>query len=125
VRYLVKAILKKDKLHPLKKAIAEHTLGAGSVAGSEYIRDMKHARLLDDGCIEWIEVCFCNPPLAEERPYWEEYFELKEISDATDRQGCRHENGQELWSCVNCNCTKKQEKELMKIGRSFFESHLL
>jgi hypothetical protein len=120
MRYFVKAILKKDKHSQLKKAIDKGELGAGSVAGGEYIRDMKHARLLDDGSAEWIEVCFCDPPLDEERPYWEEYFELVEIKDATDRKVCKHETGEQPWSCVNCNCTKKPEKELMKAGKSFY-----
>jgi hypothetical protein len=122
MRYFVKAILRKDKRYQLKKAIDDGKLGAGSIAGGEYIRDMKHARLLHDGSAEWIEVCFCNPPLDEERPYWEEYFELREITDATDRKICKHETGELPWSCVNCNCTKKQEKELMKFGKSFYES---
>jgi len=122
MRYFVRAILKKDKQHQLKKAIDEGTLGRGSIAGGEYIRDMKHARLLDDGCAEWIEVCFCDTPLDEEKPYWEEYFELSEITDATDRKICKHETGELPWSCVSCNCTKKQEKELIKIGQSFYDS---
>ena len=122
MRYFVKAILKKDKHRQLKKAIDKGELGAGSIAGGEYIRDMKHARLLDDGSAEWIEICFCDPPLDEERPYWEEYFELTEITDATDRKLCKHETGEQPWSCVSCNCTKKQEKELMEAGKSFYES---
>jgi hypothetical protein len=32
--------------------------------------------------VTWVEVCFCREPLAEERPYWEEYFELLSRSDA-------------------------------------------
>jgi hypothetical protein len=124
MRYVVKAVLKKNKHHQLKKAIDSGRLGKGSIAGGEYIRDMKFARLSDDGTTEWIEVCFCDPPLDEERSYWEEYFELKEIADATDRKNCKHETGESLWSCVNCNCTKKQEAELMKKGRSFYESLL-
>jgi len=122
MRYFVRAILKKEKHLELKKAIDEGKLGTGSVAGGEYIRDMKHARLLNDGTVEWIEVCFCNPPLDEERPYWEEYFTLKEITDATGRKNCNHETGKLLWSCVSCNCTKKQENELMKKGKSFYRS---
>jgi hypothetical protein len=122
MRYVVKAFLKKDKQLQLKRAIDEGKLGAGSVAGGEYIRDMKHARLLDDGSAEWIEVCFCDPPLDEERPYWEEYFDLNDIEDATDRKICKHETGELPWSCVDCACTKKQEKELMRVGSSFYES---
>lgn len=106
----------------LKNAIDHAKLGIGSIAGTEYIRDMKHARLMDDGHVEWIEICFCNPPLDEERPYWEEYFELKEITDATDRQLCKHETGEEAWSCINCNCTSKLEKQLAKAGASFYQS---
>jgi hypothetical protein len=41
------------------------TLGCGSVAGDEYLRDMKAARLCDDGTARWIEICFCPTPLLE------------------------------------------------------------
>src|SRR5437867_10990796 len=97
MRYFVKAILKKEKQLQLKKSIDDGKLGSGSVAGGEYIRDMKHARLLEDGSVEWIEVCFCHPPLDEEKPYWEEYFELHEIVEATDRKNCGHETGELRW----------------------------
>ena len=122
MRYFVKAILKKGKQLQVKKSIDDGKLGSGSVAGGEYIRDMKHARLLEDGSVEWIEVCFCYPPLDEEKPYWEEYFELHEIVEATDRKNCGHETGELPWSCVGCDCTKEQESELMKKGKSFYES---
>ncbi len=121
MRYFVKAIINKDKQYQLKKTIDNGTLGAGSMAGGEYIRDMKHARLMDDGSAAWIEVCFCDPPLAEERPYWGKYFELKEITDAANRNTCKHETGESPWNCINCNCTQKKENELAKMGKSFYE----
>lgn len=96
-------------------------LGKGSVAGTEYIRNIKAARLLEDGIATWIEVCFCNPPLAEERPYWEEYFELLEITDAADRKSCKHETGEKAWSCVNCNCTDKRQSEMENLGDPFYD----
>ncbi len=122
MRYLVKAKLKEGKLQQLKEAIDNNTLGKGSVAGGEYIRDMKHARLLKDKTATWIEVCFCDPPLAEERPYWEEYFHLLKITDATNRKNCKHETGAKPWSCVNCKCTAHQEKEMKNFGVPFYES---
>jgi hypothetical protein len=122
MRYLVKAKVKEEKRRELKQAIDNATLGKGSVAGSEYIRDMKNARLLEDGTAAWVEVCFCNPPLAEERPYWEEYFQLLNTTDAANRKNCKHETGVKLWSCVNCNCTAKQEKEMENLGDSFYKS---
>jgi hypothetical protein len=122
MRYIVKAKLKKDKQQQLRQAIDNSTLGKGSIAGGEYIRDMKHARLLEDETATWIEVCFCNPPLAEERPYWEEYFHLLKITDAVDRKNCKHETGAKPWSCVNCSCAIQQEKEMENLGNSFYKS---
>jgi hypothetical protein len=122
MRYLIKAKLKEEKQQQLKQAIDNTTLGKGSIAGGEYIRNMKSARLLEDGTTTWIEVCFCDPPLAEERPYWGEYFYLLKITDATDRKNCKHETGKKFWSCVNCNCTAKQEKEMENWGDSFYKS---
>jgi hypothetical protein len=37
----------------------------------------------DDGTARWVEVCFCAVALDEERPYWEQYFELVRVQDAT------------------------------------------
>ena len=75
------------------------TLGSGSVAGDEYLRNMTDARVRADGSARWVEVCFCDTPLEEERPYWEEYFELLKVQDAHSRKNCRHENGTEPWAC--------------------------
>ena len=69
MRYLVKAAVKSGKGQPLLKAIAEGTLGRGSIAGDEYVHDMKTARLNAKGDALWVETCFCDPPLEEERPY--------------------------------------------------------
>lgn len=120
MRYLVKAKLKENKISKLREAIKNGTLGKGSVAGDEYIIDMKHARVQHDNSICWIETCFCYTPLAEEKPYWEEYFHLIEITDAADRKTCKHETGEKPWSCVNCTCTSQKMKELKKSGERFF-----
>jgi len=89
------------------------------VAGGEYLRDMKNARVLDDGTARWVEICFCSTPLEEERPYWEEYFELTRIQDAHDRRQCRDKNGSEPWACMECDCTARLEQELAATGQSF------
>jgi hypothetical protein len=75
MRYLVKARVRTEQADALAKAIANRTLGSGSIAGDEYLYDMDTARVHAKGQALWVETCFCDPPLAEERPYWEEYFE--------------------------------------------------
>jgi hypothetical protein len=119
LRYLVKARVKPDRARQLLKAIENATLGKGSVAGGEYLRDMKNARVLDDGTARWVEICFCSTPLQEERPYWEEYFELTRVQDAHDRRQCRDKNGSEPWACIECDCTEKLEQKLAATGQSF------
>ena len=119
MRYLVKARVKLGQENPLLEAIDRDTLGKGSIAGDEYQHDMKTARVGADGVASWVETCFCNPPLAEERPYWEKYFDLLEVKDAHSRRNCRHENGTEPWACSNCDCTAKLEKKLAAQGESF------
>ena len=59
--------------------------------------------------------------LAEERPYWEEYFDLLSVKDAHARRNCRHENGTEPWACCDCDCTKRLEEKLARSGKSFLE----
>jgi hypothetical protein len=119
VRYLVKAKLKSGKSKSLLQSINDGTLGKGSIAGDEYIYNMNEARLNGDGAATWVETCFCDPPLAEERPYWEEYFELITVKDAHSRRNCRHENGTEAWACCDCDCTKKLEERLRGQGEPF------
>jgi hypothetical protein len=121
MRYLVAARVKPEKNSALVRAIDEGTLGKGSVAGDEYLDDMEHARLDDDGTVRWVEVCFCPTPLAEERPYWEEYFELLSVKDAHSRKNCRDFNGEEAWACCNCDCTKRLEERLAQRGSPFLK----
>ena len=119
MRYLVKGRVKPGKTSALLGAIESRTLGRGSIAGDEYVYDMEQARVNDQGVATWVETCFCDPPLAEERPYWEEYFELLSVKDAHSRRTCRHEIGTDPWACCDCDCTKKLEERLATQGNSF------
>jgi hypothetical protein len=121
MRYLVAARLRPGQQAALLKAIENRTLGAGSVAGDEYLRNMESARFYDDGTARWIEVCFCAEPLAEERSYWEEFFDLVQIKDAHARSRCRDENGTEPWACCDCDCTERLEARLGARGRRFLD----
>lgn len=122
VRYLVKAKIKAGKTRPLLNAVDSETLGQGSIAGDEYVYNMTEARVNEEGVATWVETCFCDPPLAEERPYWEEYFELLNVKDAHSRRNCRHENGTEPWACCDCDCTQKLEERLRSSGKSFLQN---
>jgi hypothetical protein len=119
MRYLVKARVKAGQTEALSRAIADGTLGRGSIAGDEYLCNMETARVDAKGEARWVETCFCDPPLAEERPYWEEYFDLLSVKDAHARRNCRHENGTEPWACCDCDCTKRLEEKLARTGKSF------
>jgi hypothetical protein len=122
MRYLVKARVKPGQEKPLLQAVADGSLGRGSIAGDEYIYDLQRARVGEDGVAHWVETCFCATPLAEERPYWEKYFESLSVKDAHNRKHCRHENGAEPWACCNCDCTKRLEGKLQRQGRAFLET---
>lgn len=122
MRYLVRARVKPDREPDLLKAIQEETLGQGSVAEGEYLRNMQDARLCPDQTTRWVEVCYCPTPLQEERPYWEEYFDLVRVQDAHDRRNCRDENGTEPWACNGCDCTARLEEKLRATGSSFLAS---
>ena len=122
MRYLVRARLKPGREHALLKAIQDENLGRGSVAEGEYLRNMEDARLCADETTRWVEVCYCPTPLQEERPYWEEYFELTRVQDAHDRRKCRDQNGSEPWACGDCDCTQRLEMKLKQKGKSFLDS---
>jgi hypothetical protein len=119
MRYLVTARVKPGRRDALDRAIADEMLGAGSVAGDEYLHNMAEARELPDGRVKWVETCFCATPLDEERPYWEAYFDLLSVKDAHARSRCRHETGEEYWACSGCDCTKRLEQALGKSGKPF------
>ena len=118
MRYLVRARVKRGCKEPLLEAIERGTLGQGSVAEGEYLRNMAEARQLA-GEVRWVEVCYCPTPLQEERPYWEEYFELVKVQDAHDRRKCRDFNNSEPWACSNCDCTVRLEAKLKTLGSPF------
>ena len=119
MRYLGSAKVKHGGQARLARAIDRGTLGRGSVAGGEYLRNMNQARQLADGRIQWVEVCYCPTPLAEERPYWEEYFDLVRVQDAHARSRCHDLNGTDPWACSTCDCTERLEARLATKGQSF------
>lgn len=121
MRYLVRARVKPGREADLLGAVEQQTLGQGSVAEGEYLRNMQEARMCPDETARWVEVCYCPTPLEEERPYWEEYFDLTRVQDAHDRRKCRDENGTELWACGDCDCTARLEEKLKNSGMGLLE----
>jgi hypothetical protein len=119
MRYLVTARVKVGKEVALDRSIENGTLGRGSIAGDEYLRNMAEARQFESGDVQWVEVCYCSTPLQEERPYWEKYFDLLKVQDAHARSRCRDLNGDESWACDNCDCTARREARLQAKGRPF------
>ena len=122
MRYLVRARVKAGCQRALVEAIERGTLGAGSIAGDEYLRNMNEARVCADETVRWVEVCYCPTPLQEEKPYWEQYFELTRVQDAHDRRKCRDENGSEPWACGDCDCTARLEQKLKASGVPFLDA---
>jgi len=119
MRYLVRARVKPGRERDLLAAVEKQTLGQSSIAEGEYLRDMQEARVFPDQTTRWVETCYCPTPLQEERPYWEEYFDLTRVQDAHDRRKCRDENGTEPWACDRCDCTTRLKEKLERSGRSF------
>jgi hypothetical protein len=119
MRYLVTAQIRQGRRRALRDSIEGRTLGRGSIAGDEYLRDMADARELPDGRVKGVETCFCPTPLQEERPYWEEFFDLVTVKDAHARSRCRDENGTEPWACCHCDCTARLESWLAGKGQPF------
>lgn len=119
MRYLVTARVKAGQAAALAEAIEDGTLGQGSVAGDEYFRNMAAARKHEDGRVQWVEVCYCPTPLAEEREYWETYFHLEKVQDAHARSRCRDLNGTEPWACSDCDCSARLEARLATKGQPF------
>jgi hypothetical protein len=119
MRYLVTARPKDGKEKALNGAITSGSLGHGSIAGDEYLRNMAAARQLDDGRVQWVEVCYCPVPLLEEREYWEEFFHVDKVQDAHARTRCRDASGEEAWACGECDCSARLEARLETRGKKF------
>jgi hypothetical protein len=122
MRYLVRARVKPGCEKTLLEAVERGTLGQGSVAEGEYVRNMREARELPGKEVRWVEICYCPTPLQEERPYWEEFFYVVRVQDAHDRGKCRDFNGTEPWACDQCDCTARLEKKLSNVGKSFLNN---
>jgi hypothetical protein len=122
MRYLVTARVKPGREAALAQAIEDGTLGAGSIAGGEYLRNMECARRLREDSVKWVEVCYCATPLAEDRPYWEKYFDVVKVQDAHARTRCRDLNGSEPWACSDCDCTGRLEARLETWGELFLDT---
>jgi hypothetical protein len=120
MRYLVRAKVKPGRQRSLLEAIRRRTLGRGSVAEGEYLKNMADARVGKDGVVKWVEVCFCATPLDEERPYWEHYFELTRVQDAHGKP-CRDRDGSEPWACASCDCTERLEHKLATKGEALVD----
>ena len=54
MRYLVRAGVKPGCERQLLAALEYGSLGAGSVAGDEYLHNMQQARLAADGSARWV-----------------------------------------------------------------------
>jgi hypothetical protein len=122
MRYLVTARVRPRRQRALAQAIEARTLGAGSIAGDEYLRNMESARLMRDGSVKWVEVCYCATPLQEERPHWEEYFGVVKVQDAHARERCKDLAGTDPWACSDCDCSRKLEARLATRGPRFLDN---
>jgi hypothetical protein len=121
MRYLVKARVKSGCEQRLLEAIETGSLG-NDYAG--YLRSMQQARVGQDGIVHWVEACYCDIPLQNERSFWDQYFELISVKDALDRNNCRDVTGTTADStpCSKCDCTKRLEQRLLKRGESLLAS---
>ena len=122
MRYLVKARVKPGREKALLRAIADGSLGRGSIAGDEYLEDMRTARASEDGTAQWVEVCFCVEPLEEERPYWEEYFELLAIKDAHARRNCHMKTELKRGRVVTATARTASKKNCVRSGNRFMRN---
>lgn len=53
MKYLIKAKVKESSRPELLRVIADVTLGAGSVAFGEYVKNMQQARVLEEKKLSW------------------------------------------------------------------------
>ena len=122
MRYLVTARVKPGREQALARPSRMARWAPDPSPAASTCATWNRARLLRDGSVKWVEVCYCNTPLEEERPYWEEYFDLMKVQDAHARTRCKDLNGEEAWACWDCDCTDKLEARLATWGPLFLHT---
>ena len=122
MRYLVTARLRPGKASALAAAISDGTLGDGSVAGDEYVRNMEAARLREDGRVQWVEVCYCPTPLARRAAsIGRRIFISTKCRTRTREPAAATDTGEEPWACGDCDCTERLETRLNAMGCRFLD----
>lgn len=71
--YLVRA-KPKDNLSELSEKLADNSINKIYPYGSEMQDCLSKARIDDEGYAIWEELCYCNPPLKQERSILTQYF---------------------------------------------------
>ena len=98
MRYLVTAHVKPGRRDALRRAIDDGSLGAGSVAGDEYLHDMDHAReYRADASSGWR---FLRDTDSRKRALLEHSSSSKASRTPNARTTCRDENGAEPWAAA-------------------------
>ena len=119
MRYLVTARVKDGQRDALRRAIEDGSLGDGSVAGDEYLRDMAHARELADGRVKWVETCFCATPLQEERPVLGRVLPLRQHQGRARAQQVPRRERHRAVGVLQLRLHERLEGWLQKQGKTF------
>ena len=122
MRYLITAKVKPDQAAALRDAIAGETLGQGSIAEGEYLRNMSLARQRADGRVQWVEVCFCGSLSRRSGPTGRSTSTCPACRTPTRASKCRDLYGNEPWACGDCDCTARLEQRMEEWGRPFLEA---
>ena len=65
--YFVTAQLRVETAADLRRALRDDTIRTQQPDGREIVDAMARAVVTADGTVEWIELCYCETPLAHER----------------------------------------------------------
>jgi hypothetical protein len=121
MRYLVRARVKSGREADLLAAIDRGTLGAGSVAGGEYLRNMRDARLCDDGTARWVEVCFLRRAAGRGAAVLGGVLRAHPRAGRTQPPALPRRDGRRAVGVLRMRCTEKLETQMRTWGRPFLE----
>jgi hypothetical protein len=65
--YAVSARLIADRAAEFHKRLTDGSIAAQRPDGGEIVAAMERARVAPDGSVRWIETCYCQTPLRQER----------------------------------------------------------
>ncbi len=109
MKYLVRARIREGAENQVRDVIKTGSIPGAPGYFAEHLADcFAEAQRQVDGSVLWIETCYCEryfgEPLAEEKEYIAQYFELGRVKKVVAPKKCGDMTAEEPFKCESCDC---------------------